>query len=172
MTSQKPDTDLDVRYGDEDARPTEWTDARDLLAEAELFWISTVRPDGRPHVTPVLSVWQDDALHFCTGPHERKALNLNENPHVALTTGTNTQRGMDLVVEGDAVRVTDQPALQRLAEAWESKYGPDWHFDVGENAFVPHGGEGEAWVFAVHPSTAFGFGKSPFSQTRWRFDQP
>ncbi len=34
----------------------------DLLAQ------STVRPDGRPHVTPLLAVWADDALHFCTGP--------------------------------------------------------------------------------------------------------
>jgi hypothetical protein len=36
----------------------------------------TVRPDGRPQVTPVVAVWLDGAVHFTTGPTERKAHNL------------------------------------------------------------------------------------------------
>jgi len=32
------------------------------LEKAEVFWLSTVRPDGRPHVTPMVSVWLDGAL--------------------------------------------------------------------------------------------------------------
>ncbi|MET9516579.1 pyridoxamine 5'-phosphate oxidase family protein [Streptomyces sp. NPDC002994] len=164
----EPETRLDARYSEKDATPTAWSDAVERLKEAELFWLTTVRPDRRPHVTPLLAVWQDEALYFCTGPAERKAKNLAANPHVVLTTGANTLReGFDLVVEGKAARETDEARLRRLAAAYETKYGPDWHFDVRDGAFY---GEGDrAVVFRVAPSTAFGFGKGVYSQTRWLF---
>ncbi|NEB05796.1 pyridoxamine 5'-phosphate oxidase family protein [Streptomyces sp. SID13726] len=169
MTEKEPETHLDPRYSDAEARATAWADAESLLASAELFWISTVRPDGRPHVTPLPGVWAHGALHFCTGPEERKARNLAHNPHVSLTTGTNIwDKGYDLVVEGEAVRVSDDARLRELAAAWEAKYGDFWRFEVREGRF--HHGAGHAVVFAVAPRTVFGFGKGqPFSQTRWRF---
>lgn len=169
MTERQPQTRLDPRYSDERATATPWAEAERLLAGAELFWISTVRPDGRPHVTPLPAVWSRGALHFCTGPQERKARNLAENPHVVLTTGTSTwNKGYDLVVEGAAVRITDDARLRELAAAWEAKYGSFWHFEVREGYF--HHGPGRAAVFSVAPRTVFGFGKGePFSQTRWRF---
>ncbi|UUU34411.1 pyridoxamine 5'-phosphate oxidase family protein [Streptomyces sp. CA-210063] len=164
-----PQTRLDPRYSDPSAAAIPWPEAEARLSAAELFWISTVRPDGRPHVTPLPTVWSEGALHFCTGPKERKAKNLAENPAVVLTTGTNTwDKGYDLVVEGEAVRVADDGRLRELAAAWEAKYGSFWHFDVREGYF--HHGAGRALVFAVAPGTVFGFGKGePFSQTRWRF---
>ncbi|MFC8091227.1 pyridoxamine 5'-phosphate oxidase family protein [Streptomyces sp. NPDC057301] len=169
MTDTQPQTRLDGRYSDETATAVPWPDAEKLLAEAELFWISTVRPDGRPHVTPLPAVWSQGALHFCTGPEERKARNLAANPHLVLTTGTNRwDKGYDLVVEGEAVRITDEARLRELAAAWEAKYGSFWHFDVADGSF--RHGAGHAYVYSVAPSTVFGFGKGePFSQTRWRF---
>ncbi|MEV8428366.1 pyridoxamine 5'-phosphate oxidase family protein [Streptomyces sp. HUAS 31] len=169
MTDNQPQTRLDARYSDEKATATPWSEAEKRLSEAELFWISTVRPDGRPHVTPLPAVWSRGALHFCTGPEERKARNLDENPNLVLTTGTNLwNEGYDLVVEGVAERVTDDARLHELAVAWETKYGPFWHFEVGNGAF--RHGSGHAYVFSVAPRTVFGFGKGePFSQTRWRF---
>lgn len=114
-------------------------------------------------------VWLDGALHFCTGPEERKARNLAANPETVLTTGINLwDKGYDLVVEGSAVRITDEARLRRLAAAWEEKYGSFWHYEVRDGCF--HHGPGHAYVFEVAPRTAFGFGKGePFSQTRWRF---
>ncbi|MER5751271.1 pyridoxamine 5'-phosphate oxidase family protein [Streptomyces sp. NPDC002088] len=170
MTDQEPQTSLDPRYSSPDAIPTPWPRAAGQLAAAEVYWLSTVRPDGRPHVTPLIGVWQEGALHFATGAQERKALNLATNPHVVLTTGSNAwAEGHDIVVEGEAVRVTDDARLRELARAWEEKYGPVWHFDVREDgAFQAK--HGPAFVFAVTPRTAFGFGKGEsFSQTRWRF---
>jgi nitroimidazol reductase NimA-like FMN-containing flavoprotein (pyridoxamine 5'-phosphate oxidase superfamily) len=167
--SPAPQTRLDPRYSESAATATAWAGAEVMLAGAELFWISTVRPDGRPHVTPLPAVWSDGALHFCTGPEERKALNLADNPHVVLTTGVNTwNEGYDLVVEGEAVRVSDDGRLRALAAVWEAKYGSFWHFEVRNGYF--HHGPGHALVFSVAPRTVFGFGKGePFSQTRWRF---
>jgi hypothetical protein len=170
MTEREPAVTLDTDYSDANATATPWADAATQLDKAEIFWLSTVRPDGRPHVTPLIVVWLDGALHFCTGAHERKARNIEQNAQVVLTTGRNSMHedGLDVVVEGEAVRVTDGDRLGRIA-AYEAKYGPDWHFDVQDGAF--HGQEGNvALVFAVAPTTAFGFGKgSTFSQTRWRF---
>ncbi|MPZ62401.1 MAG: pyridoxamine 5'-phosphate oxidase family protein [Propionibacteriales bacterium] len=129
-------------------------------------------PDGRPHVTPLLAVWQDGALYFCTGPTERKARNLANNPHCVLTTatgGTSLHEGLDLVIEGDAVRVTDSARLHRLADAYESKYGSDWRFEVRDGGFFSEP-PGVVLVYEVVPSTGFGFGRSEaYSQTRWRF---
>ena len=170
-TTAEPRTELDIRYGDPDASATSWADTRRILGDAELYWITTVRPDGRPHVTPLIGVWHDGAMHFCTGDHERKALNLEQNRNVVLTTGTNTWAdGLDVIVEGEAAAVRDEAQLAALAAAWEAKYGSDWHFDVIDGAFVSPGGEtGSAIVFRVEPTTVFAFGKSPHSQTAHRF---
>jgi hypothetical protein len=66
------------------------------------------------------------------------------------------------------VCLTDETTLQRVAELYESKYGPEWHFDVRDGAFSHSAGT--ALVFAVAPRKAFGFRKGDaFSQTRWRF---
>jgi general stress protein 26 len=166
-----PVTELDARYSSGDATPTEWAQARRSLTDAQVYWLSTVRPDGRPHVTPLLAVWLDGALYFCTGPDERKAKNLERNPHCVLTTGSNAlDTGLDLVVEGDAVQVTDDALLRRLADEYVSKYGSDWRFEARDGAFHHEDG-GAAYVYEVAPAKAFGFGKGVFSQTRWRFER-
>jgi general stress protein 26 len=168
MAGTEPATELQPEFSDSQATATAWAQARGVLEKAEVFWLSTVRPDQRPHVTPVLSVWLDGSLYFCTGPEERKARNLEHNTHCVLTTGCNAlNEGLDLVVEGDAERVNDEPTLRRVAEVYAAKY--DWQFAVRDGA-LEHGDGGVALVFGVAPATAFGFGKGePFSSTRWRF---
>lgn len=161
-------TDLDARFSDENATATSWEEGRRRLAEAPVYWLTTVRPEGRPHMTPLIGVWLDDAMHFCTGADERKAHNLEHNARCILSTGCNTyDEGLDVIVEGEAVRVDDDATLQRLADAWEAKYGKDWHFEVRDGAF--EAGQGPALVFRVAPVTVFGFAKGRFGQTRWRF---
>lgn len=169
MTLNEPTTELNSQFSSEDADPTEWSEALERLEKAEIFWLSTVRPDGRPHVTPLLAVWMDDALYFCTGPEERKAKNLSGNPHVVLTTGCDAlNEGLDLVVEGDAEHVSGRALLERLADLYGDKYGEEWRWQVKDDAFTQDG-EAKALVFQVKPTTVFGFGKGEFSQTRYRF---
>jgi general stress protein 26 len=168
MPGITPETDLDPRFGEPDATATPWDSTERLLATAEIFWLSTVRPNGRPHVTSLLAVWHDGALHICAGTDEQKTRNITGNPEVVLSTGTPALRGgLDVAVEGRATRVTDPTVLKALADAWEDKYGSDWHYDVAEGGFV--GGNGLALVFRIEPSRAFGFGKGPYSQTRYHF---
>jgi hypothetical protein len=83
-----------------------------------------------------------------------------------LTTGCNAwAAGLDVVVEGVAVRVTD--GLQRIADAYEAKYGSDWHFEVGDGVFGS--GELAAAVFRIEPSKVLAFAKEPHAQTTYRF---
>ena len=127
-----------------------------------------MRADGRPHVTPLIGVTDDGVVHFCTGLREQKARNLEHSPQVALTTGTNTwAKGLDVVVEGTAERVVDRDTLQRLADAYEAKYGSVWHFDVGDGVFGS--GEDAAAVFRIEPSKVLAFAKEPHAQTSYRF---
>jgi general stress protein 26 len=164
-----PATKIDMRFSEPDAKATPWEKTRRLVEEAELFWISTVRADGRPHVTPLVAVWLDDAIHFTTGPTEQKAVNLRTNPSVILTTGCNQwDRGLDIVVEGEAVQATDDSLLERLAEAWARKWDGRWRYEVRHGCFH-HDDGGVALVFSVTPQKVFAFGKGTFSQTRHRF---
>ena len=164
----EPVTKIDPRYSDPDAVATGWDETRRVLETSELFWISTVRADGRPHVTPLVAVWLDGALHFSTGAEEQKAVNMRGNPHVILMTGCNNwNEGIDVVVEGDAVQVTDDDKLKRLAEAWTKKWDGQWQFEVRDGAF--HHEAGTALVFSVKPTKILAFAKGNFSHTRHQF---
>ncbi len=68
-----PVTVLDQRYSGETAQATSWADTLKVIQDAEPFRISTARADGRPHVTPLVAAWPDDALHFPAGYEEQKA---------------------------------------------------------------------------------------------------
>jgi general stress protein 26 len=171
MSMQDPVTELDERFSDAGAEPTPWATTRAVLEQAQLSWVTTVRADGRPHVTPLVAVWLDEAVHFTTGPSEQKAVNLVGNPHVVMTTGCNRwDEGLDVMIEGRAERVTDRATLERLAAAWATKWDGQWRFGVADGGFThPDANvDGPVLVFAVKPTKVLAFGKGMFSHTRYR----
>src|ERR1044071_2657963 len=117
----RPAVELGGESSSPDARATPWVDALDVIERAEVFWLSTVRPDGRPHVTPLLAAWHGDALYFTTGAGERKARNLRTNDWCTLTTGTNVLRGLDVTIEGAARLVTAAQEREAAASAFEGR---------------------------------------------------
>jgi hypothetical protein len=127
-----------------------------------------VRPEGRPHATPLYAVWLDGALYFCTGDGERKAKNLATNTQVVIITGSNVHSDvLDIVIEGAADLVRDDAKLRRVSDAYVAKYGEHWRPVLAGTL-----------MFEVVPTTAFGFGRGDaqgplphgaFSQTRWSF---
>lgn len=172
MALKAPLTDLDPRFSSPGVTALPWRDAQRRLKEAEVLWLSTVTPEGRPHVVPLIAVWLDGALFFSTGEDERKAKNLRTNTHVTITTGSNVlTEGIDIVVEGEAVVVNDEAKVLRIGDAYAAKYGEGWRLP----------GMGGVLTFEVTPSKAFGFGRQGghigppsgegerFTQTRWRF---
>ncbi|MDX6355273.1 MAG: hypothetical protein QOF98_2176 [Streptomyces sp.] len=160
---------LDPRFSEPAAEPSAWKDVEAVLADAGTYWLTTVRADGRPHVTPLIAVWHDGAAHFATGEGEQKFRNLAAHPQVVLTTGSNTLKsGLDVVLEGEAVRIREQARLEALAAAWVEKYGEEWRFDVRDGDFW-NAGSGKAAVFGVTPTKVLAFRKEgTYAQTAWR----
>jgi hypothetical protein len=122
MTEPISTRNLD-RYGSPELP---WSRPRDILVsdtpEADLtFFVATVRPNGRPHSAGVGAVWVDGALYFTSGPGTLKSRNLAGNPACSVSVRL---RGMDLVLEGEAHRVTDASTLERLAAVYRTSGWP------------------------------------------------
>jgi nitroimidazol reductase NimA-like FMN-containing flavoprotein (pyridoxamine 5'-phosphate oxidase superfamily) len=168
-----PVTTLDPRYSDEGAVATGWDETCRVLAQAQVFWISTVRSDGRPHVTPCAAVWHEGVLYFDTGTTQQKAINLRSNSHVVLTTGCNHwDRGLDVVVEGEAVRVSDDDLLRRLAGMWATRWDGRFQF-VARDGYFRHAHDEELQtvvVYSVTPTQVLAFSRGDHdSHTTHRF---
>jgi general stress protein 26 len=168
---------IDPRYGNASAAAPNWADIENRLTTAQLYWIVTVRSDGRPHAVPLVGVWQDGAFYFCTGNDEQKHRNLESNSRVAVLAGNlgaaGWNVGKDIALEGRAVRVTDPDHLKTLAAAWYEKFGDDWRWEVRSDAFyeLSNSGDGTgnpAWVYQVAPAKVIVFGDE-HGQTTFRF---
>ena len=168
---------INPRYGNASAIAPVWDDIENRLSSAQLYWIVTVRTDGRPHAVPLVGVWRDGAFFFCTGKDEQKHRNLESNAQVAVLTGSmgaeGWNSGKDIVVEGRAVRVAAADALETLAGAWVEKYGEDWRYEVRGDEFYEvsdsgDGMQGGARVYRVAPAKVMVFGPD-HGQTTYRF---
>ena len=56
-----PTAKVDPRYTVVGADAIDWAEGLEILKEAPVSWVSTVRPDGRPHVTPLITVYLEPA---------------------------------------------------------------------------------------------------------------
>jgi nitroimidazol reductase NimA-like FMN-containing flavoprotein (pyridoxamine 5'-phosphate oxidase superfamily) len=162
------DLALDPRYSDPGSEATPWEVTASVLGDAEMFTITTVRADGRPHVVPLLALWDAGALHLVTGPDEQKYRNLRHASLITLTTTTGNRfaQGVDVTVEGQARRVTDQNRLEQLAVLWPQRFGSEWHYEVRDGSFWHE--PGEAHVFALEPDVVRTFTRGPYRQTTYR----
>ncbi len=170
MNAHVSSTNLD-QYGSE---VLPWSRARDLLAAESptsdlTFFVGTVRPDGRPHSAGVGAIWVDDALYFVSGPGTRRARNLDRNP--ACTVSTRLP-GLDLVLEGEAYRVTDGDTLERVAAVYREG---GWPATVEGDALTapftaPSAGPPPWHLYRLSLHTAFGVASAePHGATRWDF---
>ena len=168
MTMANRTGQLDERFSSPDASPSSWHEVQERLEGAQTYWLTTVRVDGRPHSTPLAGVWHDDAFWFCTGSSEQKARNLEHRPDVLVAVGSSDFDGVDVVVEGQARRITDDVRLRGVAERYNGKYPPPFQFEVRDGAFHEPEGGTRAIVFEVRPAKVLAFRKDdPFGQTRF-----
>src|SRR5215204_3845612 len=94
---------------------TSWETVRTRLANPEVprtCWLATTRPDGRPHLMPVIAFWID-GLHIVAGEGSRKARNLAADGRCVIGTSSTRLPSVDLVVEGRAHPLTDFDAVRR-----------------------------------------------------------
>ncbi|RSD16835.1 pyridoxamine 5'-phosphate oxidase family protein [Amycolatopsis eburnea] len=168
MTAEAPEGKVISGY---DAPAPSWELVeKGLVHGNSTYWLSTVRPDGRPHVMPLFGVWDGGSMYFTSNPAKRKAKNLAENPHCVITA---TSDDLDIVIEGTAAKVTDEAELRRVAELYHDKYG--WPLTVVDGAYeapfgAPTAGPPPYELYEVTVGTVFGLGTSePFGSARWRF---
>jgi hypothetical protein len=159
---------LDI-YG---SPPIPWSRAQDLLEAGDAtlsWWLATTRPDGRPHLTAVGALWADRKMYFVTGSRTRKGRNLAKNPNCVLSASL---KGLDLVIEGTARKVTDRATLDRLAKVYAAQ---GWPATVSGQALTapysaPSAGPPPWDLYVLMAKTAFGVaGAEPHGATRWRF---
>ena len=125
------------------------------------YWLSTTRPDGRPHAKPVWGLWLDGAFLFSTHPETVTARNLgaNTNAVVHLESGDRVA-----ILEGRAEPLEDPEALAEFTDAYEAKYG--WRVDPADP------GELEAIaVYVLRPRIGLSWTESELAETitRWSF---
>ncbi len=172
MTERTPieTTNLD-RYG-HPALP--WSRPRDLLGARApgpdiTFFVGTVGPDGRPHAAGVGALWLDGDLYFTSSPAARKARNLAANPACTISASL---EGIDLILEGEAVRITDQPTLEAAAARYREG---GWPAQVEGDAFTapysaPSAGPPPWHLYRLTIHTAYGVATAePYGASLWRF---
>jgi hypothetical protein len=166
VMTEPVETNVMVRDG---ADPMPWKEGLQRLENGETYWFATRRPDGRPHVRPVLAVGIDGCLYVAANTHTRKARNLLSDPRCTICT---TGPGIDLVVEGSATKVTNEVVLQRIADIYHNKYG--WQVTVRNGAFygegAPTAGPPPYELYEIILGTVFCFPSTEdITPTRWRF---
>jgi len=140
-----------------------WPWALERLEKSHNYWISTSRPDGRPHLMLVWGVWWQNAFWFSTGPRTRKAKNIAVDPHCVIGTEKADEA---VILEGLAEEIKDRSVWKQIAQAYDRKYGSDV-----EPLLVASDG----CVFRVQPQVAFGQDEHTEnfteSVTRWNFPE-
>ena len=136
---------------------------------ATTFWLSTVGPDGSPHCTGVGALWVDGQLYFTSGPRTRKSLHLARDPRCAISVSL---PGLDLTIRGRAEKVTDQSALERLADRYAAQ---GWPARAENGALTapfsaPAAGPPPWHLYVLTPIVAIGTATAePHGATRWTF---
>jgi pyridoxamine 5'-phosphate oxidase-like protein len=135
-----------------------WSWAVERLTKSHDYWVATVRPDGRPSVSPVWGGWRDDALWFSCAHASRKSRNLANDPRCTITTDNAFE---PVIVEGVAAMVTDHEEIAAFTAAGNAKYEVDYSVEFfAANA-----------LYRVAPTVVFGLLEGDFtgSPTRWSF---
>ena len=140
-----------------------WSWALERLEKSHNYWISTARPDGRPHLMVIWGIWWEDAFWFSTGPHTRKAKNIESKPYCVIATEKADEA---VILEGTVQEIKDRSVWKQLAEIYNRKYGGD---------LLPLLESSGGCIFRVEPQLAFGQDEHAAnyveSTTRWHFPE-
>jgi hypothetical protein len=169
-----------INLGDADGLPpVEWASIVEKLeagsppaAGTRSTWLSTINENGSPHVTAVGAMWMDGTFWFQTGTGTRKRRNVERDPRCVLAVSV---RDADVVIEGEATRVTEPDPVARIAKAWADNGWPAEPDDSGSGIRAPYNAPTQGpppWnVYRIEPRSAtVVLGVAPGGLTRFRFD--
>lgn len=132
-------------------------------------FLGTVGPDGRPHSTGIGCIGHDDAIFFTSGPKTRKSRHLAANPACTLSFRL---PDVDLVLEGEARRVTDPAVLAQVAALYREHGWPAE--PAGDALTAPYSAQSAGpppwhlYHFTAHTAVGVAL-TAPHGATRWRF---
>src|SRR5687768_812533 len=162
-----PPVDWAAVVGELDAKSAPAPDA----ANSRTTWLATLNEDGSPHVTAVGALWLDGTFWFQTGAGTRKGRNVARDPRCSVAVSV---RDADVVLEGDAVRVTDPGAVARVAQGWADDGWPVEPDESGTGITAPFNAPSQGpppWnVYRIDPrSMTVVSSAEPGGLTRFRF---
>ena len=155
-----------------DVSPLPWEEAEARIDAARWYWLTTLHPRGRPHTRPVLAVWTSGVLFTTTSRAAQKGRNLRRDPRCSVAIMADD---MHIVLEGTASAVESRTTLDRVAEAYRSKY--NWPVTVVAGGFeapyaAPAAGPPPYEPYQIIPTVVYGLGTADpivHRHTRWRF---
>ena len=136
------------------------------------FWLTTLNADGSPHVTSVGALWHAGSCWFQTGDPTRKAHNIARDARCTVSVAT---KGFDVMVAGEARRVSDPKTVAEIAALWNQSGWPVRPDDAGTGITAPFNapalGPPPWFVYEVKPRTATAVGTTEEmpGSTRWQF---
>jgi hypothetical protein len=100
-----------------------WAGVLELLeaGRAQRFWLATVDADGRPHLAGIGARWVEGTIYFKSGAGTRKSRNLERDGRCVISAEL---PDFDLTFTGEAVRVTDEATVRRIAEIYAASGWP------------------------------------------------
>lgn len=148
--------------GDAERYELTWKDVEGDLMLAQMYWITSLE-EGIPHTVPVIGVWHEGALYFCSPRSEHKHQNLKANTVCqALTGSSQLTAGIDVAIHGHAEEVEDMEGRALFAEQLNAKYPPSWQGFEGT--------EEDMWVIRVVPTHIRAFHReNPIASARFDF---
>lgn len=96
------------------------TRAERFLADEPVVWLSSVRPDGRPHLVPIWFRRDGRALIVLSRPHAQKVRNIRLTPTVMLALG-DAEEGFGVGLIEASAEALDEPATE-LPRGHRRKY--------------------------------------------------
>jgi len=134
-------------------------------------WLTTINPDGSPHVTGIGALCSDGGFWFETGERTRKGRNLARDPRCVLSVAADD---FDLVVEGEAYQITEPETVAAMAARWAAQGSPARVDDSGRaitaEYSAPSAGPPPWLVYRLTARTATALATvEPGGATRWHF---
>ena len=141
----------------------QWTTVEAQLMKERIYWVCTVRPDGRPHAVPLWGAWYNERFYFDGSPETRHVRNLIANPAVSV----HLESGEEVVIiegQGKAVGKPARDVAEGLYQIYKSKY-------MGYPGYEP---TPEMWdeggLYEIVPQRVLAWSNFPSDATRWVFE--
>lgn len=135
-----------------------WPEVRARLEAAPAYWLSTARPDGRPHVVPLDGIWVDDVWWYGGAPDTVHIRTVQSNPQAVMHLPDPMQA---VIVEGVVRRVSPTEELaRRMADVANEKYS---HYGLKNDAAT------YASALGLFPKSVLAWSAFPTDATRFQF---